>query len=142
MGKTNGKSLRQANTLSLLCIAAAFSVPTIAQVNNAVEDGAIVALEEIVVTGRKREELLQDVPVAISVLNSNVLAEQNVLRQDDLAALVPGYIYNQGVGLNEDRTAALPSIRGIGSTELARRHADSGVDWRHQYRRRDAGRGI
>jgi outer membrane receptor protein involved in Fe transport len=123
MGKTNGKSLRQANTLSLLCIAAAFSVPTIAQVNNAVEDGAIVALEEIVVTGRKREELLQDVPVAISVLNSNVLAEQNVLRQDDLAALVPGYIYNQGVGLNEDRTAALPSIRGIGSTELATNRA-------------------
>ena len=82
-----------------------------------------VALEEIVVTGRKREELLQDVPVAISVLSENILAEQNVIRQDDLAALVPGYFYNQGVGLNEDRTAALPSIRGIGSTELATNRA-------------------
>ena len=31
------------------------------------------ALEEIVVTARRREELLQDVPVAISVLNDTFL---------------------------------------------------------------------
>ena len=61
--------------------------------------------------------------MSIAVIDSNLLIEQNVLRQDDLAALVPGYFYNQGVGLNEDRTAALPSIRGIGSTELATNRA-------------------
>lgn len=77
--------------------------------------------EEIIVTGRKREETLQDIPVSVSVLGSNVLAEQNTLDQEDLADLVPGLYYNQGSasGQNNDRIAALPSIRGISSNEIA-----------------------
>ena len=100
-----------------LCMAVAYTAPSIAQVTD--DEGAFVSFEEIIVTGRKREESLQDVPISISVVGANELAELNVLRQEDLAALVPGYHYNQGVGLNEDRTAALPSIRGIGSSEIA-----------------------
>ena len=109
--------LARLSAVGLLCAAVACPLPTIAQTDNAA--GVLQTLEEVVVTGRKREESLQEIPVAISVLGSDMIAELNVLRQDDLAALVPGYFYNQGVGLNEDRTAALPSIRGIGSTELA-----------------------
>lgn len=109
--------LARLSAVGLLCAAVACPLPTFAQTDNA--DGVLQTLEEVVVTGRKREESLQEIPVAISVLGSDMIAELNVLRQDDLAALVPGYFYNQGVGLNEDRTAALPSIRGIGSTELA-----------------------
>lgn len=77
--------------------------------------------EEIIVTGRKREESLQDIPVSISVLSSNVVAEQNILDLGDLADLVPGLYYNQGsaTGQNNDRIAALPSIRGISSNEIA-----------------------
>jgi iron complex outermembrane receptor protein len=103
--------------VGLVCAAIAFSMPTFAQ--NIDGEGGFVSLDEIVVTGRKREESLQDIPVTISVISQNDLAELNVIRMDDLAALVPGFHYNEGVGLNEDRTAALPSIRGIGSTELA-----------------------
>ena len=109
------KGLTTLNAIGLFCAAIAFSMPSIAQSTS----GGFAELEEIVVTGRKREESLQDIPISISVIGGNELAELNVLRQDDLAALVPGFYYNQGVGLSEDRTAALPSIRGIGSTELA-----------------------
>ncbi len=77
------------------------------------------SLEEIVVTGRKREESLQDIPVSITVLGSGTLAEQNVLDQADLAELVPGLFYNQGNGAIDDQIAALPSIRGISSSEIA-----------------------
>ncbi len=104
--------------MALLCVSMVYSMPMLAQ-NSGGEENATAQLDEIIVTGRKREESLQDIPVTISVIGGNDLAELNVLRQDDLAALVPGFYYNQGVGLNEDRTAALPSIRGIGSTELA-----------------------
>jgi outer membrane receptor protein involved in Fe transport len=107
--------LKQYGVVGSFCAAIACSMPSIAQLN---DDGSF-DLEEIIVTGRKREESLQDIPISISVIGGNELAELNVLRQDDLAALVPGFYYNQGVGLNEDRTAALPSIRGVGSTELA-----------------------
>ncbi|MBX2847840.1 MAG: hypothetical protein KTR16_05950, partial [Acidiferrobacterales bacterium] len=44
-------------------------------------------IEEIVVTGRKREESLQDIPVSISVVGADMLAEQNVLSMGDLAEL-------------------------------------------------------
>ena len=113
--------LAKLSAVGLFCTAVACTSPTIAQTTD--EDGEFVALEEIVVTGRKREESLQEVPVAVAVLGESMLAEQNVIRQGDLAELVPGYHYNQGVGLSEDRTAALPSIRGIGSTELATNRA-------------------
>lgn len=99
-----------------LSISLAYAAPTFAQDS---DDNSFTSLEEIIVTGRKREESLQDIPVTISVIGGSDLEDLNVLRQDDLAALVPGFYYNQGVGLNEDRTAALPSIRGVGSTELA-----------------------
>ena len=89
--------------------------PTFAQ------DEDAISLEEIIVTGRKREESLQDIPVSISVVTGDFLAEQNILSQDDLAELVPGLHYNQstpGAPIN-DRIAALPSIRGVSSTEIA-----------------------
>ncbi len=111
------KHIKRYGVTGALCVTMAYSMPMIAQATN--DEGAFVSLDEIVVTGRKREENLQDIPVTISVINSNALSELNVIRMDDLAALVPGFHYNEGVGLNEDRTAALPSIRGIGSTELA-----------------------
>lgn len=83
------------------------------------QDGDAISLEEIIVTGRKREESLQDIPVSISVITGDTLAEQNVLSQGDLAELIPGLTYNQGGGPINDRIAALPSIRGVASTEIA-----------------------
>jgi len=110
---------------TLLCSAIAGTMfPFAATLAQTADDAeGILALDEITVTARKREESLQEIPVAISVVLADQLAELNVLRQEDLAALVPGFHYNQGVGIAEDRTAALPSIRGIGSTELATNRA-------------------
>jgi iron complex outermembrane recepter protein len=49
-----------------------------------------VNVEEIVVTAEKREERLQEVPVAITVLNAETLAENNQSRIQDYFATVPG----------------------------------------------------
>jgi outer membrane receptor protein involved in Fe transport len=111
-------SLSRSAVIASFALSVAF-VPQISGAQSEDDENSFQSLDEITVTARKREESLQDIPVAISVVNSTQLAELNVLRQEDLASLVPGFHYNQGVGLNEDRTAALPSIRGIGSTELA-----------------------
>lgn len=112
-------SLIKLNTVGLLCAAMAYSMPTLAQNN----DDEIFNLEEIIVTGRKREESLQDIPISISVIGANDLAELNVIRQEDLAELVPGYYYQQSIGLNTDRTAAVASIRGVGSNDLSTNRA-------------------
>lgn len=68
-----------------------------------------LGLEEIVVTARRREENLQDVPVAISVVSDNFIAEAGILDQYDLFAETPGIQYEQ----SRERVGARPSVRGV-----------------------------
>ncbi len=86
------------------------TAPSLAQ-----DDGAMLELEQIVVTARKREESLQQVPVSISVLGDTMLQDTNILTQNDLFELIPGIYYDQG----PDRNAAFPSVRGVQSNEIA-----------------------
>lgn len=89
---------------------------------NATSASTVKGMDEITVSARKREESLVDIPVSISVLSSDDLAQQNIISQNGLADLIPGLTYNegnQGTGGESDRIAALPSIRGISSSEIA-----------------------
>ena len=113
-------NLNKFNAIGAICASLAFSMPATAQVD---EDGAVISFEEIIVTGRNREESLQEVPISISVIGASDLEDLNVLRQEDLAELVPGYYYQQSIGLNTDRTAAVASIRGVGSNDLSTNRA-------------------
>lgn len=55
------------------------------------------ALEEIVVTARKREENLQDIPVAITALTSDDIIEAGLTGLEDISSLASGfYFFNQG----------------------------------------------
>lgn len=86
-------------------------VPSIAQD----EDEAIPQLEEIVVTARKREESLMDVPVSTSVFSNTLIEDAGIETLYDLYEMVPGLHFDE----EEDRLAALPSIRGIQANDVA-----------------------
>ena len=73
------------------------------------------ALEEIVVTARKREENLQDVPVALSVFTGQALQQAGILSTRDLYGITPGLNYDTGF----DQNAGTPAIRGVVSQEIA-----------------------
>ena len=71
-------------------------------------------IEEITVTARRREESLQDVPVAVSAFDSDSLRE---LQADNLSALtgnVPNLNLVQGRG---SASSANVFIRGIGQPD-------------------------
>jgi iron complex outermembrane recepter protein len=70
----------------------------------------ISPLEEVLVTAQKREENLQDVPISISALTSDYLAENNIGSIQDLAGSVPGLVVTNTLSHG---TAPI-SIRGIG----------------------------
>lgn len=53
------------------------------------------SLEEVVVTARRTEETLQEVPLAVTALSGQMLSDQNVLRQEDLVYVTPGLSVNQ-----------------------------------------------
>ena len=71
-------------------------------------------IEEVVVTARKREESLQETPLAVSVLTSAVIESQRVEGIRDLGVIVPGLITTE----TTSSTAGLVFLRGIGSGSL------------------------
>lgn len=73
------------------------------------------ALEEVVVTAQKREESLQDIPIAISTFDSTQLEELNVTSLDDLNGYIPSF---QTRPFAADSAAPVIFIRGMGSIDV------------------------
>ena len=71
-----------------------------------------MALEEVIVTARKREEALQDTPVAVSAFSAEALEVAGIANTRDLQESVPGLIFSE-MGNKS------PSIfiRGVGQKE-------------------------
>jgi iron complex outermembrane receptor protein len=105
--------LKQSMDLRLAAIA------TMALGSLAAADLAIAqesALEEVVVTARKREENLQDVGAAVIAVGSEQLARRNDVDLQNFANAAPNVIIDdlqQGPG-----SPAAISIRGIGTTDV------------------------
>lgn len=72
-------------------------------------DTADLGLAEIVVTARKRAENVQDVPVAVTALSAETLAELEVNDIRDVARVTPGLVTTQST---VDRNGISVSIRG------------------------------
>lgn len=54
-------------------------------------------LEEIIVTARKREESLQEIPIAITAISAADIQEADITGLEDVSNLAPGfYFFNQG----------------------------------------------
>jgi iron complex outermembrane receptor protein len=84
---------------------------------------AAEAIEEIVVTARLREENLQEVPVAVSVIGGELLDQSYTVNTQNLAHLVPSLYYNSA---NPRNTAY--TIRGLGSNALSISAANDGIE--------------
>lgn len=68
-------------------------------------------LEEIIVTAQRREQNLQDVPIAVTAVSGEYLTENNISSLQDLAGAVPGLVVTNTLNYG---TAPI-SIRGIGA---------------------------
>jgi iron complex outermembrane recepter protein len=80
-------------------------------------------LEEVVVTARHREEDLQKVPLAVSVIDSDLLDKSGTVNTQQLTQLVPSLYYNSA---NPRNTAY--TIRGLGSNTLSVSAANDGIE--------------
>jgi iron complex outermembrane recepter protein len=72
-------------------------------------------LQEIVVTAQKRVENLQDVPIAVEVLDTKKLEDLNVVNLDDYVKYSPSVSYQrgQGEGGNGEPGSSHVYIRGV-----------------------------
>ncbi len=71
-----------------------------------------VALEEIVVTARKRAESLQDIPLSITAFSSEMIEKAGIRTIDDIAKLTSSLVFETSFVPQDTR----PVIRGISPT--------------------------
>jgi iron complex outermembrane receptor protein len=75
-------------------------------------DDGISGLGEVIVTARKREEVLQEVPMSLTVLGGDELQSRSIERLSDLGQLTPNFFYGQQV--QSGSSAGQLFIRGVG----------------------------
>ena len=95
-----------------LGVAAALSGQTTFAQESATPSGSL--LEEVVVTAQRREEKIQDVPIAISAFSEAQLEQFNVTQALGISKLIPNLLAFNNTGLG---TANGYYLRGIGNTE-------------------------
>ena len=99
----------RASVRRLLAVSAAAAIPLVAMPGlvHAQQPGAR-ALEEIVVTARRAEETLQEVPLSISAFTAQDIEDAGLRSVEDLALQTPGFSFRSAFGRTGDR----PVIRG------------------------------
>ncbi len=93
--------------LAFAALGSGLSLPAQAQSATARADNLV--LEEVIVTARRREESLQDVPVSMTVFNQDQLNDANIINSGDLAAYTPSLVTNTRFGADTTTFA----IRGF-----------------------------
>ena len=114
-----GRGIALAAALALLASAAGAqdAVPAAPVAESAAAEPAPAAaaakqgrmIEEIIVTAQKREENIRDVPISVSALDSNFIAEQAITDFRDVSIVVPNVAVDNLGEFNDIR------IRGFGS---------------------------
>lgn len=105
----------------LLCssiLGAALIVPSTASaqdVADAADQQIAGGLTEIVVTARKREETVQDVPVAVTAFSEKLILERDITSVEKIASIAPNF----NVGRASNGSGAQLTLRGIGSSSTS-----------------------
>ena len=86
------------------------------RVDAALEVGGAM-LEEVVVTARRREERLQDTPVAISPFTAATLEARQIQQTQDLERITPSLQFKPAGQLSGNTAASVVFIRGVGQLD-------------------------
>ena len=73
--------------------------------------GNSAMLEEVVVTAQKREQNLQDVPIAMNAFSDSQIRESGIQRIEELANITPSISFGKGISFSK----SVVNIRGVGT---------------------------
>lgn len=99
--KTSNNGLRPKSLAAAISLSTLLAVPAMAQI------------EEIVVTAQKREQSLQDVPLAISAFDQNFIKESKISDFKDVINFTPGLS-----GFSKDSFVDAITVRGINTNDF------------------------
>lgn len=103
----------------LLLLGQGWALPALSEDDiNGKETSATKPLEEVIVTARKREESLLDVPIAITAFGADILSNPTIDDISNLAALAPNVEFSSSPPISGTSNAAAVFIRGIGQNDF------------------------
>ena len=106
-----------------ICLGSVFVIPVYAQDS---ESGIGALMEEITVTARKREEGLQNTPIAVSAFSGENLEARGIQRVDEIAGLTPNMSFDNINTNGGGGNSAAVFLRGVGQRDFLP-SADPGV---------------
>lgn len=101
---------------SILALAIAMTGAGVTSAN--AQQQPVAGIDSIVVTARKREENLQDTPIAITAFTADDLAKRNVITLDGIGDYTPNLVFDKGTGGTGGSTSTQIYIRGIGQADF------------------------
>ena len=107
----NGSGLRWGKAIAAMAV---LSIPSVA-VFAATGD----QLEEVVVTATRREQNLQEVPIAVTAFTAEAMQSRGVTDIHSLSMLTPNVNLDAGAPFSGDSSVLSASIRGIGQDDFA-----------------------
>ena len=99
-------------SVALVCLAHAISMPAMAQNTPQAGDEA-ASDDEIIVTAQRRDQRLQDVPLAVTAIGGDALESGRINSITDLQTSTPGLTAVTG---NRPGTSSSFSLRGVGTS--------------------------
>ena len=81
-------------------------------------NSADALIEEVVVTARRREEGLQDAPLAVSAYGSEALEYRGVTQLDQIAKFAPSLTFQNNPSFGGASNSAAVYLRGVGQKEF------------------------
>ena len=93
---------------------AAAVMPALAPARAAGVEAASSEIEVVVVTARKREESLQDVPIAVSTVSGEQMLDTHITRATEIQTYVPNLTINGAFGVVNPQIF----IRGVGNNDF------------------------
>jgi iron complex outermembrane receptor protein len=109
-------TVKRRSNLVRYCVTVALGT---AWVGPAIAQDQTQTLEEIVVTAQKREQNVQDVPIAISAFSGDMLQSKSIGDIGALTRFAPNVNLDTGSPFSGDTSVLSASIRGIGQDDFA-----------------------
>ena len=107
----------RSKTFAALLMATAVSGGVTAP-GRALAQDVTAALEEVVVTARRREESLQDTPVSITAFSGEALEQQHIDTLEGIANMTPNAVIDTGTSFSGSTSSTAAFIRGIGQVDF------------------------
>ena len=112
-------------TAALMASCTMFALPAWAQQADTPDPAEENVAADIVVTAQKREERLQDVPIAVSVVSGDLLDRQGAVSLENAQYLVPTLNFRNRVRRSTSRCSCAASVPRPSRSRASRRSRPS-----------------